>query len=99
MNLKEDTLLRDERERLQDTVEDIQSAIPIPVKKKSRFDPRRMMVVTFLVLITVGTFLLSTPWAQASGTWAWFNQLIERLSILYRPKIDIAKIIDIRKRH
>lgn len=74
MNLKEETLLREERERLQDTVEDIQHAIPVSLKKKSRFDPRRMMVITFLILITIGTILLTTPWAQASGTWAWFNQ-------------------------
>lgn len=42
-------------------------------QKSSKFDPRKMMAITFIVLITLGFFLLCTPWSQASGQWAWFN--------------------------
>jgi trk system potassium uptake protein TrkH len=73
MNTQDLNALQNEREKLRDLADDFTLDIDATRQHKQRFDPRRMMVATFLFLITLGTILLSTPWAQTSGTWAWFN--------------------------
>lgn len=60
-------------EDLHDTTEEITDFTFLPRKKKCSLDPRKMMALTFIALITVGTVLLSSPIAQSSGKWAWFN--------------------------
>ncbi len=65
--------LRTYRDRLRDLVDAEESALldEAPQKKRKPFNPRRLLALTFLILIGIGTFLLCTPWAQASGRWAW----------------------------
>ena len=67
------TSLSDYRASLCDTTVDREIQKPLRQKKK-RIDPRKMMALTFVVLITLGLVLLCTPWAQASGKWAWLNE-------------------------
>jgi trk system potassium uptake protein TrkH len=73
MNSADTASLKHEPEKLRDLADDLDLKVDSTRQRKQRFDPRRMMVGTFLFLITLGTILLSTPWAQTSGTWAWFN--------------------------
>lgn len=57
------------RDRLRDLEDDF---VPTPpLQKAKRFNPRRALVWTFLLLIFTGWALLNTPWAQASGRWSW----------------------------
>lgn len=71
MSTPETSDLTSFRQRLRDLEDDLQpSALP-PPKKHRAFNPHRLMAITFLVLILIGTFLLITPWAQTSGQWAW----------------------------
>ncbi len=67
--------LRAYRDRLRDLADVPSSADTViaPPKKRTPFNPRRLLALTFILLISIGTFLLSTPWAQASGLWAWQN--------------------------
>lgn len=66
--------LRDFRDRLRDLGDapaaPLGRAPGLPPKPKP-FNPYRMLAGTFAILILAGTFLLSTPWAQADGLWAW----------------------------
>ena len=57
------------RDRLHDLEDDIRPLSSL--QKVKRFNPRRALVWTFLLLIFAGWALLNTPWAQASGCWAW----------------------------
>ena len=41
------------------------------VAKSRRIASRGALAATFAVVIFVGTLLLNTPWAQASGLWSW----------------------------
>lgn len=60
------------RERLRDAGAAPAAPGGLRMPKKPRpFNPYRMLAGTFAALILVGTFLLSTPWAQADGLWAW----------------------------
>lgn len=59
------------RDRLRDLEDDVTLERPAPLVVRRPFNPRRMLALTFGALIFVGTFLLCTPWAQASGMWAW----------------------------
>ena len=60
------------RERLRDAGAAPATPGGLRMPKKPRpFNPYRMLAGTFAALILVGTFLLSTPWAQADGLWAW----------------------------
>ncbi len=65
--------LRTYRDRLRDLADDPEAAqlASAPLKKRERFNPRHALALTFLILIAVGTVLLNTPWAQASGRWSW----------------------------
>lgn len=72
-SLKSNTL-SEYRDRLSDTCEETPENVLQQRPKRRSLDPRKMMALTFLILIAIGTFLLCTPWAQQSGTWAWFNQ-------------------------
>lgn len=74
MNTVDPNALKNERERLQDTLEDVHASLSAHRKRTKRFDPRRMMAFTFILLIALGTILLSTPWAQSTGTWAWYRE-------------------------
>ena len=59
------------RQRLQD-MEPAQPPSAHAHRRKARaFNPRRVLVLTFLLLILAGACLLNTPWAQASGCWSW----------------------------
>ncbi len=58
------------RDRLRGLEDDVAAVRPPPPARR-RFDPRRMLALTFGALILVGTALLCTPWAQSSGRWAW----------------------------
>lgn len=66
--------LESKHTRLRDTTDMAALKSGISLRPKRHFDPRKMMALTFLVLIFIGTFLLVTPWAQASGKWAWLNE-------------------------
>lgn len=69
MNTPDSHELQVFRARLQDLTEEWEpSTAPT---KGSSFNPRRWLALTFLVLILTGGALLCTPWAQASGLWAW----------------------------
>ena len=60
------------RNRLRDLEDDyngLHGAPPVP--RERPFEPRRLLAGTFLALILAGWALLNTPWAQASGHWAW----------------------------
>lgn len=59
------------RERLKD--EEFLSAAAIKPLAESRkgVDPRTLLAITFVLLITIGGILLSSPLAQATGAWAW----------------------------
>ena len=57
------------RQRLCDLENDLHPLSSLP--KVKRFNPRRALVWTFLLLIFAGWALLNTPWAQASGRWSW----------------------------
>lgn len=60
------------RNRLRDLEDDsLGGAMATPPVRRKVFNPRRMLVQTFLALMGAGTFLLCTPWAQLSGRWAW----------------------------
>ena len=54
-------------ERMRD-VSVLKSNLP---KRRAAFNPRRLLAVTLLALIALGTLLLGTPWAQSSGLWFW----------------------------
>lgn len=82
------TSLSDYRASLCDTTVDREIQKPLRQKKK-RIDPRKMMALTFVVLITLGLVLLCTPWAQASGKWAWLNETdVFCWSAFYRAFLD-----------
>ena len=72
-NTVEQTPLESKHIRLRDTTDMAALKSEITLRPKRHFDPRKMMALTFLVLIVIGTVLLVTPWAQASGKWAWLN--------------------------
>ena len=58
------------RDRLRDLEDDDIRPVP-PMQKTRRFNPRRTLALTFVLLILLGGALLNTPWAQASGLWSW----------------------------
>ncbi len=64
--------LHEYRDRLRDfdarKVPDVSFA---PILKHYKFNPRRLLALTFLVLILIGGILLNTPLAQATGLWSW----------------------------
>lgn len=65
------TELTEFRERLKD--DEVLSAsqlIPFGGKKKG-VDPRTLLAITFVLLITFGGILLASPLSQATGAWAW----------------------------
>ncbi len=64
--------LHEYRERLRD-LEDthLEPRFLITLPKRRQFNPRRLLALTFLLLIFVGGILLNSPWAQASGLWSW----------------------------
>lgn len=41
------------------------------MKKQTRINPYILVLLSFLLVIVVGSLLLVMPWAQKSGTWAW----------------------------
>ncbi|MCR5184458.1 MAG: hypothetical protein K6C32_00035 [Bacilli bacterium] len=41
------------------------------IKNKKSLSPYLLVIISFLVVIIVGSFLLTTPFAQASGKWAF----------------------------
>lgn len=45
-----------------------------------RLNPPQMLVLSFLVVIIVGTILLSTPWATVDGTSNWLTSLFTATS-------------------
>lgn len=66
-----DTLtLRDFRERLRDAAPPPAPRWAGPPRRRP-FNPHRTLAITFLALISLGTFLLCTPWAQSDHCWAW----------------------------
>lgn len=46
------------------------------IKKKTSISPYLLVILSFVVVILVGSFLLVTPFAQASGKWA-FNYIAD----------------------
>ncbi len=44
-------------------------------KKTRGIRPRVLLGGSFFLLILIGVLLLLTPWAQASGTWAWIDPI------------------------
>ncbi|MEG2414640.1 MAG: potassium transporter TrkG [Kiritimatiellia bacterium] len=62
------------RERLRDLEDDAVTVSQLASAPKNRqLNPRRLLALTFLLLIFAGTFLLMIPQAQASGHWAWMT--------------------------
>lgn len=59
------------RERLKDEDSFSVSFRALHAVKRKGVDPRSLLAITFLLLIAIGGLLLNTPWAQASGNWAW----------------------------
>ncbi len=61
--------LHDYRERLRDF--DVHDKVTMPLMKRRHFNPRRLLALTFLVLILIGGCLLNSPLAQVTGLWSW----------------------------
>lgn len=59
------------RDRLRDEDPFLESSVSFNAKKGKGLDPRTLLAMTFLLLIFIGGFLLTTPWAQATGRWSW----------------------------
>ncbi|MFA6675574.1 MAG: potassium transporter TrkG [Bacilli bacterium] len=43
------------------------------MKRKSRLNPYALVLLSFAIIILLGSILLVMPWAQGSGQWAWNN--------------------------
>lgn len=43
--------------------------------KKKSINPYILVLLSFVLVIFVGSFLLVMPWAQKSGSWGWANYL------------------------
>src|SRR5574344_646145 len=48
------------------------------MKKRMRLNPYALVLLSFVVIIFIGSLLLVMPWAQSSGLWAW-NKYFEAL--------------------
>lgn len=59
------------KDQLYQRLDDEHLSFPPPLKKRRTVKPRILLGCTFFLLILIGSFLLLTPWAQASGRWAW----------------------------
>lgn len=63
--------LVDFRERLRDEDPFLETSVSLKAGKRKGLDPRALLAFTFFLLISIGGFLLNTPWAQATGLWSW----------------------------
>ncbi|HPS19095.1 MAG TPA: potassium transporter TrkG [Bacilli bacterium] len=41
------------------------------MKKRMHLNPYALVLLSFFIIILIGSFLLIMPWAQSSGQWAW----------------------------
>ena len=48
------------------------------MKKRMRLNPYALVLLSFVIIILIGSLLLVMPWAQSSGSWAW-NKYFEAL--------------------
>lgn len=46
-----------------------------PIKKRKGFNAYLLTILSFLLVIVIGSILLVTPFSQISGTWAWDRYL------------------------